>query len=89
MSKFKQGDIVYLNNPGYSLKEYGYQIQTSGKYVIVELAENNILADIGFAVKTYKIVRARKNSKHIFTVSREWLEKRSTKIINKKVVSLN
>ena len=86
MSAFKKGDIVYLTNPGYSVKEYGYQIQTSGKYVVVELAENNVLADIGFAVKTYKIVRARKNSKHIFIVSREWLEERAVKIINKKVV---
>jgi hypothetical protein len=80
MSAFKKGDIVYLNNPGYSVKEYGYQIQTSGKYVVVELAENNVLADIGFAVKTYKIVRARKNSKHIFEVNRKWLEERSKKI---------
>ncbi len=80
MSAFKKGDIIYLNNPGYSVKEYGYQIQTSGKYVVVELAENNVLADIGFAVKTYKIVRARKNSKHIFIVSREWLEERAVKI---------
>lgn len=80
MSKFKKGDSVHLNNPGYSTKEYGYQIEASGKYLVVQLAENTILADIGFAVKTYKIVRARKNSKHVFEVSREWLEQRAVKL---------
>ena len=80
MSKFKAGDIVYLSNPGYSVKEYGYQVETSGRYKIVELAGNNILSDIGFAVKTYKMIRARKNSKHVFTVNRDWLEEKANKI---------
>lgn len=80
MSKFKKGDIIYLSNPGYSVKGYGYQVESSGKYQVVELAENNVLAGIGFAVKTYRIKRARKNSKHIFEVNREWLEERSEKI---------
>ena len=80
MSTFKKGDVVYLNNPGYSVKEYGGQVETSGKYHIVELAVNTALADMGFVAETYKIVRARKNSKHVFIVGREWLEQRATKI---------
>lgn len=80
MSKFKAGDTIYLSNPGYSIKEYGYQVETSGKYKIIELTGNNILSDIGFAVSTYKIIRARKNSKHVFTVNRDWLEEKANKI---------
>ena len=80
MSKFKKGDIIYLNNPGYSVKEYGGQVETSGKYEVIELAENRVLADEGFVVETYKIIRARKSSVHVFTVNREWLEEKSRKI---------
>ena len=80
MSKFKKGDIIYLNNPGYSVKEYGGQVETSGKYEVIGLAENRVLADEGFVVETYKIIRARKGSVHVFTVNREWLEEKSRKI---------
>ena len=80
MSKFKKGDIIYLNNPGYSVKEYGGQVETSGKYEVIELAENRVLADEGFVVETYKIIRAREGSVHVFTVNREWLEEKSRKI---------
>ena len=80
MSKFKRGDIVYLNNPGYSVKQYGGQVETSGKYEVVGLGENIVLAGIGFVVETYKIVRARKGSVHVFTVNREWLEEKPRKL---------
>jgi hypothetical protein len=80
MRAFKKGDIVYLSNPGYSVKQYGGQIETSGKYQIVELAVSTVLADFGHVAETYKIVRARKNSKHIFIVGRGWLEERAVKI---------
>jgi hypothetical protein len=38
MSKFKKGDIIYLNNPGYSVKEYGGQVETSGKYKVSRIS---------------------------------------------------
>lgn len=81
MNKFKKGDTVYLNNPGYSTKEYGYQVETSGKYKIVGLTDSTVLSGMGFEALTYLIIRVRKNSKHVFEVNREWLEERANKIV--------